>query len=501
MKKQRTLSLVLALLLSASSLPSCSQAGPKDPAEETNLSPETVSADAPVTGDSTDFSSMSFTEKLSYDRSLIPDNLPERDEGGADYRIGFLDFGGPGMYTQDWIAEELTGDVLNDAVFNRNAAVEERFNIKISMVSHLNDSYATSFSSTVIAGDDAFDMASMHPGHYGAFTMAGYLAKLSDMDYLDFTKPWWMGNSIESLSYQGILYDAFGAATSVSLLADSPVIFFNKDLAASLQIENLYDAVRENRWTFEYFLRLINEVSADTDGNGEIGDADRHGLHYPIPNQLYRYVWSLGGTYISKDDEGTPVVSMNTEWMERVFNAARTLAEADGNYATNDYSTKIFLDGNTLFENNNMGMVSSLRDVEFYYGILPNFKLDETQPYYLTNGGGGPQCIPVTCADPDRAALIMEALNAEGYKQVIPAYYETAVKHKMTSDEDSAEMLDLIFSHVVYDGCRMFCEPATFQLSTYVPQGAGFASFVQKSEKTLNKTLESNLKKFLEIGN
>ncbi|MBE6723603.1 MAG: hypothetical protein E7576_00180 [Ruminococcaceae bacterium] len=95
---------------------------------------------------------MSFTEKLSYDRSLIPDNLPERDEGGADFRIGFLDFGGPGMYTQDWVAEELTGDVLNDAVFNRNAAVEERFNIKISMVSHPNDNYSTAFTSTVIAG-------------------------------------------------------------------------------------------------------------------------------------------------------------------------------------------------------------------------------------------------------------------------------------------------------------------------------------------------------------
>ncbi|MBE6723602.1 MAG: hypothetical protein E7576_00175 [Ruminococcaceae bacterium] len=259
--------------------------------------------------------------------------------------------------------------------------------------------------------------------------------------------------------------------------------------------------MREDRWTFEYFLRLINEVTADTDGDGTIGDADRHGLHYPVLNQLYRYVWSLGGTYVSKNDEGVPVLSLNNEWMERVYETAQAIAEADGTYATNDYSINIYLNGNTLFENNNLGIVDSLRDVDFYYGILPNFKLDETQQFYLTNGGGGPQCIPVTCANPDRVALIMEALNAEGYKQVIPAYYETAVKHKMTSDEDSAEMLDLIFSHVVYDGCRMFCEPATFLLSSYKSQAGGFGSFAQKISKSLEKTLESNLKKFTEIGN
>ena len=497
MKKRSLISLSLAVLMLTTSLFGCAQSEPErteEPQENQGTS------ETPVVEDTTDFTSMSFTEKLAYDRSQISDNLPERDEGGADFHIGFLDQGTGSMYNTDWIAEEMTGEVLNDAVFNRNTTVEDRFNIKIGMVSHSNSNYGADFTSTVLAGDDAFDMASLHPGFYGSFTTSGYLMKLSDMEYLDFTKPWWMGNSIESLSYLGVVYVAFGAATSVTLLADSPVIFFNKDLAANLQVENLYDVVREDRWTYDYFYKLINEVEADTNGDGAIGADDRHGVHYPIQGQLYRFVWSLGGRYVTTNSEGVPEVTFNSELMERVYDATLALAEAEGTYPTNDYSSEIFLRGNTLFEITGLNAVGALRDVDFYYGILPNFKLDENQEFYLTNGGGGPQAIPVTCMNPDRAALIMEALNAEGYKQVIPAYYESAVKHKMTSDEDSAEMLDLIFTHVVYDGCRMFCEDATFMLSSYVSRGSGFASFMKSQEKVLTKKLEKNLQVYAGIG-
>ena len=500
MKKRKLLSLILAALMTAVPLAGCSQAT-QDETQAVPLAPEADVSAEELPADSVDYSSMSFTEKLAYDRSQIPDGLPERDENGADFRIGFLDQGPGSMYWQDWVAEELTGEVLNDAVFERNTAVEDRFNIKIGMVSHSNMNYGPDFTSTVLAGDDAFDMASLHPGFYSSFTTSGYLIRLSGLDYLDFTKPWWMGNSIESLSSEGILYVAFGAATPVSLVADSPVTFFNKDLATQLQIENLYDVVRENRWTYDYFYALINEVTADTDGDGTIGADDRHGLHYPIQGQLYRFVWSMGGRYVTNNSEGVPEISFNSEKMERIYDATLALSEAEGTYTTNDYSSAVFIQGNTLLEITGLNAVSALRDVEFYYGILPNFKLDENQEHYLTNGGGGPQAIPITCQNVDRAALIMEALNAEGYKRVIPAYYETSVKHKMTSDEDSAEMLDLIYSHVVYDGCRYFCEDATFLLSSYVSRGGGFASFVKSQEKLLNKKLESNFKKFAELGN
>jgi len=45
----------------------------------------------------------------------------------------------------------------------------------------------------------------------------------------------------------------------------------------------------------------------------------------------------------------------------------------------------------------------------------------------------------------------MEALNAESYKSVVPAYYEDALKGKYSRDSDTAEMLDLISSKMAFD--------------------------------------------------
>ena len=57
----------------------------------------------------------------------------------------------------DLYAEQLTGDVISDAVFNRNRKVEERFNFKIKPI--VIDSKKTAnptnlFKRSVLAGDD-----------------------------------------------------------------------------------------------------------------------------------------------------------------------------------------------------------------------------------------------------------------------------------------------------------------------------------------------------------
>lgn len=59
--------------------------------------------------------------------------------------------------------------------------------------------------------------------------------------------------------------------------------------------------------------------------------------------------------------------------------------------------------------------------------------------------------IPKTVVNTDQAGIIAEALCAETYKNVIPVYYETAIKTKGARDEESIEMIDFIMSKRVYD--------------------------------------------------
>lgn len=57
----------------------------------------------------------------------ITDGLPEADYEGADITI----WGDTAEYDVFYDAD-LTGDVVNDAIFNRNSAVSDRFNVRLT---------------------------------------------------------------------------------------------------------------------------------------------------------------------------------------------------------------------------------------------------------------------------------------------------------------------------------------------------------------------------------
>lgn len=57
--------------------------------------------------------------------------------------------------------------------------------------------------------------------------------------------------------------------------------------------------------------------------------------------------------------------------------------------------------------------------------------------------------IPKSAPDTERTGLILEALAAESRYTVIPAYYDIAFKD--SGEEESVDMLDIIFSSRVYD--------------------------------------------------
>lgn len=478
------------LLLAAMIFASCANSASGNSTQTTAPSGSDTTATEEV-----NFDDMTFIERLTYDRSNISDGLPAKDYDGYTYTVAFLDQGEGSNYHDEWVAEKLDGEVVNDAVYNRNHNVMDRFNIDIAYYPFPNsDNYSGLMAQCVTAGDDVFDMISLHPAYYSAFIYSGYMTNLSDLEYLDTSKPWWMTDSIKSYSYHNNYYTAFGVATALTVLGDSPVMFFNKDLASDNGIGSLYDVVNNGGWTCEYVSSLIKNMWVDVNGDGTVGSEDTFGMFYIHPNETYRIIWSLGGRYVMKDANDEPYLDVNNEKMLNIFETVREMSKYDGTFYNKDYeSSNLFTGGQALLWRSGMGSVDALRDVSFDFGILPNYKLDENQENYLTNGGGGPQGIPVTCQDTERASIVMEALNSESYKLLIPAYYETAVKTKYTYDEESAEMLDLIFSNVVYDPSYVFCHSLTYALGDYVLGSKEFASWYSSVETSAQGTLESNI--------
>ena len=137
---KKTLSVLLALLLLASAA-GCS---------ETTASPEETAN----TG-STAAASPEETEAETEDPGL-DDGLPEVNYDGYGFHIAF--FGG-----EDVNIEEETGEALNDAIFRRNQAMDERFGIQLEGVEYDDYNKATeAVKAAVTAGTNDFDAAFLH---------------------------------------------------------------------------------------------------------------------------------------------------------------------------------------------------------------------------------------------------------------------------------------------------------------------------------------------------
>ena len=114
---------------------------------------------------------------------------------------------------------------------------------------------------------------------------------------------------------------------------------------------------------------------------------------------------------------------------------------------------KPFTDGGALFQNNIIGKVWLLRNVEtFDYGVVPYPKLNQQQAdYYSRVVDAWLHVVPKTCTDIDRASVILEALASGSSQYVFPAYYDKVLKYSVLRDEKSIEMLEIIRAHRVFD--------------------------------------------------
>jgi len=105
--------------------------------------------------------------------------------------------------------------------------------------------------------------------------------------------------------------------------------------------------------------------------------------------------------------------------------------------------------GRVLFHADPLSVAVRIRATDVDFGILP-FPKREGLNEYLSLSWNGFMVIPQT-ADLDKVGIVAEALAAQSFRYVIPAYYDSLLTHRLLRDEDSREMLDIIFAGATYD--------------------------------------------------
>ena len=114
----------------------------------------------------------------------------------------------------------------------------------------------------------------------------------------------------------------------------------------------------------------------------------------------------------------------------------------------------LFRNGHTLFTAAYINEVSALRDMDDDIGILPPPKFTEDQKRYYSLVEGGALSVILKTLNPERYENVGILLNALAYysrQDVIPAHIEVLLKSKVSRDEESASMIELIFDSSFYD--------------------------------------------------
>ena len=481
---------ILALLIIALVLPTIASCGAGN---------ETPDATTPDTTDTT-VQTEAETDALEA-RIDVSDELPDADFNGKTFAI----IGDDGF---DFIlAEELTGEVVNDAIFERNHAVCDRFNINLDCVAYDENAYTDQAKNLVLSGDDSFQMVSGHIILLGMAAVNDIMYNWYDLPHVDFSKPWWSASTEEDLRYKDKAFIAIGDF-ALSALTQTYCMFYNKDLAEAHNLPDMYEIVTNGEWTFDKMYELCDGVYLDLDGDGTRSDNDRYALATSCKSPANAYLWAFGKKIATQQPDHTYKLDYYDEKLvsivERLYNMYYETDFVHFDPTSHSYISW-FSDGNCLFANGLIEMaVNNLREAEFDYGIIPYPKWDAAQEDYYTSVDGGHEGLAIlkSISDPEFAGTISEALCAESWKRVVPAYYDVALKFKGTRDERSIEMLDNIVQSRVFDfgyvyggwGCVFWIQYMMEQKSKDI------TSYYEKNFSSYEKTMEKVFKAFDEYA-
>jgi hypothetical protein len=119
----------------------------------------------------------------------------------------------------------------------------------------------------------------------------------------------------------------------------------------------------------------------------------------------------------------------------------------------------IFKAGNCIFQPSTIAGTISLRDMEDDYAILPIPKWDEAQEeYYTACNTWLPSgvAVPKNCSIVDDLGLVLETMAYYSQEMVTPAVYEITLQGKVSRDDNSTKMLDIIYSSAAFDFVTAF---------------------------------------------
>ena len=504
MKKSRKfiMSILLMILLTACIFAAVSCSGD-------NAKTETPDSN-PISTLSPNESSGGNPQENTAETRLSP-NLPDPDYTDFNgYKFTFLShrYDGGGWayeYPHDILMEEETNPTINDAVYKRNDVITNRYNFEIELIS--SKDYRLMLTKSINSNYDLYDAVLIFNNDIQTIVPANHLVQTHELPYIDEDMPWW-DPAVRSLSIAGVNCLLGGDLLTYDNDAVNALIF-NKKILERYALESPYAHVLAGTWTFDKLNEMVKSVYENLGGGDTISyTQDRFGF-LVYPDTLHALFVSGGGTLAMKDENDIPYMTMITERNLAVTDKALDIMLNKQNVANvwNGGATEEnpmynwFADGRALFLWVRMYELEKLRGMEEPFGVVPLPKYDEKQEEYYSpvNPYTGILIgVPRIAEDLDRTSIVLEALSAESRYTLKPAYYDVALTRKYTRDDESNDMLDIIFNSRVYDIGAVYSFAGAFgtYMSMYRAEDRNSVSLYEKNETKMQAAIDKLVKVF-----
>ena len=485
---KRKLSLMLALLLCAGAL--CQSCGDEKGGTETS---------APQTGDTT--TPAAETDYL--------DTLGEKDFGGAKFTIRAPSSSGPVAIFNMQIGE-VNGEVVNDAQYNRDKYVEQRYNVTIEYIETDSTTDGSTLTNSMLAGDSIGDVIvdslSEGTGRMSVLFNNKLLQNLLEVPYLQPDREWWSRLMYQNLTINDKLYFTSGDLAPFSYIGPA-CIYMNLKVADNYGIDEneLYSKVYDGKWTMDVLYSLTKDADNDLNNDGKLDCLnDFFGIVNENNTLTSTLLLATCGVKLSEYNEKTGKLEVNLG-APKVVDTIDRLSQLFKTIDNNGDNTNLF-DKNFKFDQSIFALhyvestVRRFRDMESDYVIYPMPKYEETQETYVSfinpwvNAFIG---IPLVQDDLEKTGFITEVLEYLSVQNVRPAIYDVTLKGKALNNEDSMAMLDLIFSTTYLDYNANFKFGGVLDaVNRAIFQGQPYSSAYASCEEKMNAELEEFMKNF-----
>lgn len=417
-------------------------------------------------------------------------------------------------YSEPWIyAENINGDIINDAVYKRNMTIEEKYGVDIVSIEDTNPANTAGLASQ--AQSDEYDLAMCKITHVGLLAPQGMLYNIAEMPHVNYDNPWWDKNSVEGLAINGKIY---GAVSDISMMTLSGIraMIFNRKLIVDYELDDPYKLVKEDKWTLDKLGQMTLAVSADLDGNTIYDNNDRYGMLTEISSNIKNFVLASGINLTTVDADGNIQIAFMNEKTINVIEKCRaflldpvkcidysTLKSMTSESVYN-YGRKLFAADQFLFTQGGAMLFDELNaaNMESEYGIVPNPKLDENQDRYYHCPDVHTSMVTVPSGnaleDLERLGILMEELAYQSHKTTYPAYYETIIKLRRAVVPELGEMMDIIKGSVNYELSDQYGIDTVSVINRAFETGSITAAF-DAGKKAIEVKLKDLTKKLAEL--